>query len=1125
MRNKLNTIFLMFIISAVCMFNLQNVNAEDARAAINNDIATIASNDTETTIEDYINLLSKQQFYNTELSSAYVDQSYASEYVDDNTGDLVLIQTDISVPIGDTTFNLNRIYNSGTSLGADEKIEFNNSNMTYGVVAYEPFYNTVYKLGNGWRYSFPTLDVSRTRTEDSGTNYVISNILYHSENGQVYSIGQANHNYGFEISNHSLNDVEIKFTDSGIPPLSDSDYRKIQKITIFHKNTGITYEFGGDGCLLKQTYKNGDNIEYIYPSENNKNVGRINLFKNGEKEPFANISFSYENNNFKNLYVNGATVSYNKGQSKSITYNYINSVTIRETDKEHHIWGDYPKNEEGKYVLTSVSDFNGNPKYEFYTARNNVTKSGMDFNFDFTSTSYTVNAIYYAHDNRMSVYNYQNQSRKYITGGIIECQKILSHQDYVYNGKHYDPSTEYGGGKVGPFTKYDIPDDFGYYYKTPENGIFVWNSNENTDIFNTATGTTRIIRIRAADASAGTTLKISGKNLSSKNLTDVYLYNMQPNDPLPKKVLTSPGESEMVYSITGYGDKSDYKIAIEGNWDAITKVEVNNVAKYAPNQNADVYIERFGSMSDFWQPPEGSIVGGRGFFDFKVGYMHSWKRHHSEIVSAKKDYEDYIIDTSIQFWEKDNVLTFGPDRYTSAGVMFGVKKMGTGNNNFDGYYVRISPPSDTGDNANTIALFKMNYVGDGTEDVGYTEIVKPVPFTKFDLNNSFNETKIYAMRVVVDDNNLKVYVCDLSSPVIDIPKSDGYDFTGGVGARTVQRRAAFSKFEVKKLDYSYTLSKTDTYSDGSKKTVKKTFDYLNNNVNEETITNDYNIIVQRSYDANRMPSEVNTYVHKLSEGNIVSTSLTCENYVYNNDGTLAEYRGPLAERFNTGSGTDGGGSSEQGLGPDVIKYTYDRTYCMPLSKTYLMSDGVIVEERNTLTADKKYILESTVSDGNTVIKRTKYSYDDNRLVKKAVMDGDTEAFVTTYKYGTDGTGDLSQQQKLFPVVVTEKLSDSQNRVTKYAYDSLSGSLLKVVDSNSNATTYKYDNLSRLETVTDEKENVIEYKYNTTYKEGDHTKYENEIIVIDRARYAKAYYYDSLGRITKLKASETSIKEN
>ncbi len=418
--------------------------------------------------------------YDTKMSAAYAGRNVSDESVSKLSGNLTVSQVDYSIPLTQGSFEIRRIFNSDLA-GADYR--YNSGPNKIGEV--ESFYTQAYRLGEGWRFSFPMLEVTRgnfSGEADKDVGYNIKNIMYHSESGEVYSITPVMTNYTpgqssttevptttFTVRNHPLKDIEIKYDydgdedeESDANSESKTEKTELKNIIITHKKQGIVYTFSTEGKIKKIEYNHADIVRFEYEDLGNdiKAIDKITVDSNGTEK---HVEFVY-----------GTTINQNYNTVTDLKF-YVKGEEDS-ADVVTYTYDAYDESEDyyGHRVLTQVIDVDGKPKYKFNMQSVAVARSTIEPIQ--TVTMNVMEDIFYCKENRISHYDYD-----IIADGLTDWEyaKVKSHQDYEVVGNTTANSTEsvfnYVCAKIGTKTTYTYPTgdavyNDGYYKYTEEFG-------------------------------------------------------------------------------------------------------------------------------------------------------------------------------------------------------------------------------------------------------------------------------------------------------------------------------------------------------------------------------------------------------------------------------------------------------------------------------------------------------------------------------------------------------------------------------------------------------------------------------------------------------------------------------
>jgi RHS repeat-associated protein len=271
--------------------------------------------------------------------------------------------------------------------------------------------------------------------------------------------------------------------------------------------------------------------------------------------------------------------------------------------------------------------------------------------------------------------------------------------------------------------------------------------------------------------------------------------------------------------------------------------------------------------------------------------------------------------------------------------------------------------------------------------------------------------------------------------------------------------------------------------------------------------------VENTYDSYKLPTQTTTTTYSGS----FSSSAT-EKYTYDAKGNILTQTSPLAE-----------GSTSPLY---ITTYTYDSSYCIPLTKVSTVSVSPIttITVCNTLSADKKTVTMTEVMENSTVKAKTAYQYDaygnitetrrypdvslasyntvvttwDNGVMPSSSTILDVRDAAGTPQYG-DGeittSSDYDDMWRLTNVV------DGNQNETTYTYDGI-GRITGAVLPNGSTKTYEYDDILNTTAYTDEYGQTYVYKYDVFGNHLQTTDASGTVLVQNG--------YDARGRLAETK---------
>lgn len=343
-----------------------------------------------------------------------------------------------------------------------------------------------------------------------------------------------------------------------------------------------------------------------------------------------------------------------------------------------------------------------------------------------------------------------------------------------------------------------------------------------------------------------------------------------------------------------------------------------------------------------------------------------------------------------------------------------------------------------------------------------------------------------------------------------------------------------SYYSADSLPTSYTYSSSSTNGDGVY--IQYTFNNKGLLIKKESSKSGVKLSSRETeYNADKLPTKVTQKYYNSQSS-------------YTEAITLAEYD----NKGNVTASWDAQANGSSSNTEHKTIYTYDASYGLPLSKTYKADASTTLEERYTLTTDKKLVQVSEIYENNTLRKKTEYGYDAFGQVTEAKEYKDD--FVTfgrsVYTYDTSGNltslycenvrnaaGQLVQTPGLpAGCVGTQYEYDIMGRVfaetndrgftTEYTYDEL-GNVETVTHPDGSTVEYVRDYVANTLQVTDETGAVTRYTYNAfgheteifdvTGNKSILTKtYDSEFRLLTEQPYGLAgtlYSYDEQGRVT------------
>ena len=183
-------------------------------------------------------------------------------------------------------------------------------------------------------------------------------------------------------------------------------------------------------------------------------------------------------------------------------------------------------------------------------------------------------------------------------------------------------------------------------------------------------------------------------------------------------------------------------------------------------------------------------------------------------------------------------------------------------------------------------------------------------------------------------------------------------------------------------------------------------------------------------------------------------------------------------------------------------YTYGANDLM-LTKTYQQDADTTILQENTLDADGKNIIKTTVKVNGVLQSETDYEYDSfGNLTKETKHPASGVNIITEYAYTYNADGSYTVTQ----TVKNVSDADGQNAadLVTVAYYDVMGRVINQTDAKNASTTYTYDDMGRVLTQTAPDNTVTSNAYNTT---------QNYIITTMPNGSKTKYQYDKLGNIS------------
>ncbi len=235
----------------------------------------------------------------------------------------------------------------------------------------------------------------------------------------------------------------------------------------------------------------------------------------------------------------------------------------------------------------------------------------------------------------------------------------------------------------------------------------------------------------------------------------------------------------------------------------------------------------------------------------------------------------------------------------------------------------------------------------------------------------------------------------------------------------------------------------------------------------ETETSKYNYSPNRRYEIEKTEFVPKTNLVKKIHNYYYATPLTYSSYFE----SIVDY---TYDGFSVTSYNDLKGNTTDEQYKTYI--TYDSTYKLPLTKTYMTDSSTTVRIVNTLSSDKKNIICTEVYVNNVLKEKTEYTYDSYGNITQTkeytdVTQGEEEYILTNYSYADNQQGrNLDNVYMTSKTVVGVKDIDGNNINTdgnvtfENEYDIL-GRVVRQTDAKGYNYFYEYDAAGRITSIT------------------------------------------------------------
>ncbi|BES63691.1 hypothetical protein SANA_01300 [Gottschalkiaceae bacterium SANA] len=379
----------------------------------------------DTLAENLNNLQTPRAMYNTELSNSYYQSNQTSEYVDPQSGELVITQTDYVLPgRNGLDLEIKRMYKSSVANGNIPSIKTTNLGSYDHSRSGITFYQKYYGLDQGWRFSFPMIEVKFNKSDDS------EYMFYHSENGAIYEIdiNKTEEDDFYSFKNRTLQDLVIEQDDSYNNGQNSNE--SLSKYVIRQKD-GKSLYFSASGRILGIQDRYGNTINFNYadiiyrsPPLSPVNYSRTLITKITDSLG-RDIVFDYHFNT-EQYYVDRISICLPDSTDE----------TLEDNEKISYLRDDFNPNPLKTHLFfTTVIGRDGNSIYEY---NYDYIEHGYTFfngdNYSAIGKYTNLNQINYSRTNRITRFEYDTFVKSLGSSGSMEYSKVVKKTDLAQTG-------------------------------------------------------------------------------------------------------------------------------------------------------------------------------------------------------------------------------------------------------------------------------------------------------------------------------------------------------------------------------------------------------------------------------------------------------------------------------------------------------------------------------------------------------------------------------------------------------------------------------------------------------------------------------------------------------------------
>ncbi|PYG87917.1 RHS repeat-associated protein, partial [Ruminiclostridium sufflavum DSM 19573] len=1108
----------------------------------------------QVTVQEIMNnLTGPKQQYNAMLSPAYLRNNVSEEAISEQSGELLLAQTDYVLPgVNGLDLEIKRIYKSGTANVRDMKADYINGiwvDTVYTDDTTGSFYEDRYDLGAGMRFSFPSIEIKKNQ---DGSSYK----FLHTDTGDVYTlINPAVTGGAYTIENQTIEDVEIKENSDFVNGAGETSF-----YAMTNKSGKKTY-FAQDGRILGISDRYGNKITFRYNTSTYTIDGRTKTKTRISKiidTAGREVGIEYkEDQSFTVGAVQSSTYSLEDSYKASQNPDTINSgdlkgkfqVIITLPGGEKII---YDKSavlvSDSKHVIRTrlqrVYDVDGKPKYHFW-----YDQPELGFTFK-NGTSYSaynryenLTQIDYCRTNRLERFTYNTYAKSLTESGSMQYRKIFEKKELAKTG--YDTSK---ANFLDRF-QYNAMDRTAYKYTNEADGF--GNSAYAEAMKNYSKIQADNDKKAAIDAYLKDTYKYITEKTDNKGTTAKYTYN--GIHELLNTVET--GSDHKRTTVTEYDEKK-FPLKTE---ETMVKMENGQETGQAVRKIQNYAYDIHGNLTSYTGPEAARDENGEPVSDkYKVTYgydygkfdvmnLKTWNQDEStncqtiftiddmgNVTQEKKVHNgnesqylvtDYEYDThgnmtkkTVHSGEKDYTTNYSYGTDADGADQKGACLTGQWSTSDNGNIKKSKKYAYDFDTGNMTAELEETAKSDSNDSEG-NKIYETVRSVRtgytYDLLSRIS-------KITYPDSTIKQYEYSdtydgsyrIKNKQIDYTDPEGtkfryeYDIFGNQTRYSVYDKAENN-------GYAWQLLKADEYDSKGNKTKETD----SNGHSTRFAYNSDNMLVNKEYyekDTNKKENITLDYIYKSDGDNGSGLLIT----LTDEDGYKSRLHYDILNRLVKSEQTpDNKTYYSTAYKYDYTGNTTEKTDSKGTTKFEYDDLGRLVTKKDALSNETKYtynslgsILTAEEPDGRT----TEYIYDfAGRVLEERTYDKAEQGSCVYKKYGYDGyNSECGRIETVALGRVEDNNGDAVNTVSSYteyyynSMDRIADEYGKIDENRKAHTHYEYDgkgNIIASEQYTDEAESSsIKYLYSYDY--GDRvTKEEGIMTVSEPANQAAAEY--------------------